>query len=375
MLPFIRSPYFQAVLEGFSNGMVTFNNTWRAYAVNNAACSILGLSAEVCMGKSPEEIFSGLALWEEFLEYLKLTDFSDPCSYPLHTRFDRRDGAVLYLTLNKSMLVDRGKVFGILIEISDVTHIHMQHQREKQILEERNQLQHERVESLNKLSLAIAHQIRNPLMAIGGFAGLLRKRLNGDSVAGAYLESIVDSGHRLEEVVKSVTAYTSLRLGQRKTMSIQDIVDEACKTLNHRLPHLAEDIRWRREIEPWQAQMDPAFMVRALTEVLTNSAEARNDSSEIHIAARQANGQQFLEISDSGKGIPPDDLPYVFDPFFTTKAVGVGMGLPLAERIVREHGGRIHITSQPGDGTQVHISLSAPPAGRPSAPPTPACAS
>jgi signal transduction histidine kinase len=326
------------------------------------------------MGKGPEEIFNGVALWEEFLEYLRLTEFSDPCSYPLHTRFDRHDGAVLFLTLNKSMLLDGGKVFGILVEISDVTHIHMQHQREKQILEERNRLQHERVESLNKLSLAIAHQIRNPLMAIGGFAGLLRKRLNGDSVAGSYLESILDSSRRLEDVVKSVTAYTSLRLGQRKTMSIQDIVDEACKTVSHRLPHLAGDIHWSREIEPWQAQMDPAFMVRALTELLANSAEALSDSWDIHIATRQDNGLQSLEITDSGKGIPPDDLPYVFDPFFTTKAVGVGMGLPLAERIVKEHGGRIHITSQPGDGTRVHISLSAPAPGRPHVLATPTCA-
>jgi PAS domain S-box-containing protein len=360
MLPFIRSPYFQAVLEGFSNGMVTFNNSWEAYAVNKAACAILGLSVDECMGKSPEEIFQGVALWEEFLEYLRLADFTDPCSYPLHTRFDRKDGRVLHLTLNKSVLTDQEKVFGILVEVSDVTPIHEQHQREKRILEERNRLQRERVESLNKLSLAIAHQLRNPLTAIGGFASLLRKRLEPDSPEASYLDSIMESSTRLEDVVKAVTAYTSLRLESRQVMSMADLVDEARKTLGHRLPDLTGRVQWRREMEPLQVDVDPAFMVRALTEVMANSVEALNGSCEIAVTAAARDGGHVIEVADSGKGIHADHLPYVFDPFFTTKTVGVGMGLPLAERIVKEHGGRMHITSRPGNGTRVRLFLGHP---------------
>ncbi|MFW5837103.1 MAG: sensor histidine kinase, partial [Desulfovibrionaceae bacterium] len=211
----------------------------------------------------------------------------------------------------------------------------------------------------NKLSLAIAHQLRNPLTAIGGFAGLLRRRLNGDAVAVSYLESILDSGRRLEDVVKAVTAYTSLKLGPFQRLPLQDLVDEACKTLRHRLPHMAENICWRQDVAPVQVEVDPAFMVRALTEILANSAESLNGSRDIRVTADAFAGLPVIEIVDTGQGIHPEDLPYIFDPFFTTKAVGVGMGLPLAERIVKEHGGRIQVSSQPGHGSRVRIHLHA----------------
>jgi len=91
--------------------------------------------------------------------------------------------------------------------------------------------------------------------------------------------------------------------------------------------------------------------------VLLNSIEALGGTGQIHIATTQQNGSVHATNTDTGSGIAKDDLPRVFEPFYTTKPRGTGLGLSVVHSIVREHGGRIAIESERGQGTTVEISL------------------
>jgi methyl-accepting chemotaxis protein len=100
------------------------------------------------------------------------------------------------------------------------------------------------------------------------------------------------------------------------------------------------------------------MFAQALTAILLNALESfYEDKGRIEITARKGDGCLIVEVSDSGAGIDEKDRPFVFDPFFTTKAVGVGMGLSMAERIIAEHQGRIQLESEQGKGTKVTMTL------------------
>ena len=113
-------------------------------------------------------------------------------------------------------------------------------------------------------------------------------------------------------------------------------------------------------VDPVCGEIDPHLFSLALDEVLLNSLESfGGNEALIAIRAGEESGGFYLRIEDEGCGIPEKDMPYIFDPFFTTKAVGVGMGLCKAQRIISEHRGHLEVLSTPGTGTQVAIRISA----------------
>ncbi len=104
--------------------------------------------------------------------------------------------------------------------------------------------------------------------------------------------------------------------------------------------------------------MDYSHFIQAINAILTNSLESfAGQEGRIEILAKKEHQLLIVEISDSGAGIKDEDLPFIFDPFFTTKAIGVGMGLCKAQRIIAEYHGKIHVESETGTGTKVSITI------------------
>ena len=93
--------------------------------------------------------------------------------------------------------------------------------------------------------------------------------------------------------------------------------------------------------------------------IVLNAIEAIETEGSIRVSARRGEGEIYVEVADSGRGIPEEDLPRIFDPGFTTKGAGVGSGLGLAitQRILSEHGGRVEAQSRPGEGATVRLTL------------------
>ncbi|WP_029894792.1 two-component system sensor histidine kinase NtrB [Desulfohalovibrio reitneri] len=356
MLPLINSSYFQNLVEGFTNGVLIINALGEVYVANTAASHILGCSVGDCTGKSWADLLDGVAYKNEFDVFMQEASAADRCNLPFFTPFTRKDGQDLYLSLTTSPLVEAGKLFGIMILITDVTSIYRMHERETSILTENNKLQRERYESLHNISQAIAHQIRNPMMTIGGFANLLLKGLSNGGCKKEHIKSILEASMRLEDIVSAVSDYTSLSLKERRRTSIRELVENTANEFSHHSKTGDSPFTWRCSLEQSSMMVDPELLAKALVELFDNAVDADGDHA-ITITGHSDGANYRITVQDQGAGIAPDNLPYVRDPFFTTKAVGVGMGLCNVERIVKEHKGDLHIDSEPGTGTAVSIYL------------------
>ena len=201
MLTFAHSTYFHDLLESFSAGVVICNIRGLVYAANDAACRLLGASRRELADPACSAALIGRAdAPRRLAKFLAAPIKHGRKPEPLSIAYAHPDGQLRRYRLSGSLLLENEKIFGILIEITDVTEIYRLHERERAMLLGIQAAQRERIESLGRFSLAVAHQIRNPLMVVGGFAGrLLRGKAEGDPEAEA-LTMILDEAKRLEAV-------------------------------------------------------------------------------------------------------------------------------------------------------------------------------
>jgi len=222
-----------------------------------------------------------------------------------------------------------------------------------------------RIESLQKISSAVAHQLRNPTTIIGGLAGLLVKKPSMKQSYLEYLDGIIEAARRIEHITAAVKEYSAIRLGRLEKTPIGDVLSGVVQSGEQLALKMGKSATWEVEAQPGglQAFADPELLRQALCEAVANSVEALPaEGGVIRLAAsvRPAkDGSRDVEIAvtDNGCGIPEDELQYVLDPFYSTKPVGVGMGLTKANRIVQEHGGSITVESAVGQGTTIRVLL------------------
>jgi PAS domain S-box-containing protein len=349
MLPFIQSSYLTTLLESLNAGVVIMNIRGDVYAVNETAVRLLGVPRESLLRLH----FNGSVL-DRFperpeVEYL-LTQAREheATAESLQTRFKHPVLGVRHYTLSVSRIVDYGKVFGIVLQVSDVTHIYEMHEREKRMLEERSALQQERIDSLAQLSMAIAHQIRNPMMTIGGFARILEKKYTLDEAGVSMIQGIREGATRLENVVTAVTQYTATRIPECRETDMGLLVGAIAEGLDPLPAGVSLDIG--RDWPVWF--LDPFMTSDALCELVQNAVEAcAPQGGTVSISWREEDGACVLMVRDHGRGIDAEVAPFLFDPFFTTKSVGVGMGLAKARRWIREQGGELSVSAASEGGT------------------------
>lgn len=214
------------------------------------------------------------------------------------------------------------------------------------------------IEGMRKLSMAVAHQLRNPATVIGGLARLMLKKPETKEKHCEYLEGIIAAAERIEKIIQVVKTHNSIRREEMREVDLSELVREVQDLADRKAAEMSKRIDWSLKIEPLRLHVDPRLMIQAMTEIVFNAIESfKRESGSISIVASQRNGFLVMEFTDNGPGIPKSDLPYVFDPFFTTKAVGVGAGLALVNRIVQEHNGLVTVESELVTGTSVKIRL------------------
>jgi len=355
MLPFIQSTYLVTLLECFSAGVVIMNVRGDVYAANETAGRMFALPRESLL----QSHFNG-AILDRFQERDEVERFlvhareRDAQSAEIQARFRHPVTGLRHYTLSISRLVEYGKVFGIVLQVGDVTHIYEMHEREKAMLEERSAMQQERIDSLAQLSMAIAHQIRNPLMTIGGFAGLLEKKYTLDDTGSGFVRSILDAALRLENVVKAVTQYTASRALDCRPVDMGELAAQALERIAPLPSNVTVTLAAAWPV--WFVDLDTTR--DALSEILLNAVEASATAGGVvTVLWSETESDCQLEVTDDGPGIAEENMPFLFDPFYTTKAVGVGMGLAKARRWMREQGGDILLSNAEMGGVLAMVRI------------------
>ena len=312
-------------------------------------------------------MFEGKGWGDLFLEDLRnlafnqvIVDVIREKKVNLHRRvsYVQPGGETLQLSIRGSFLREDDAIAGIVLILHDVSELTRLHNREKKVLREKHRLERERAEGLTRLALAIAHQIRNPVMSIGGFAMRILKKMNENVTITAYLENILSDAGRLEEIVKVVSDYTRIQTAAPVRVFLAEIFEKEMVRFREKAAELSKTVTVSLQLTVSEFEVDPALFSRAIYEVLSNALEfSKSEGCVVKIFVMADQNGLLVEIIDDGIGISEKDMPYVFDPFFTSKAVGVGMGLCHVRRIIGEHGGNIRIDSVPGKGARVIIRL------------------
>ena len=325
---------------------------------NSAASRILEYERQGIEGKGWAEIFLDSEENPAFNDIIVDVIWKQKVNLRREVSYLTPTGAVRHLSTTSSFLLENDEIVAIVILLDDVTDIYQMQQREKAMLEEKNRIQSERAESLKKLALGVAHEIRNPTVFIGGFANRMLKQTDEGNPFTKYLDNILSGTKRLENIVVAVRDYADISAIVPTEASVTDIVAKARENLKKETALLSKQIDWRLHLEPVELVGDPDLLAEALGEVLRNGLESiRHEPGVLEVNTGHEGNTTYIEVSDTGVCISEQDLPFVFDPFFSTKADGIGMGLPSAQRIMAEHGGDIRIDSTPGKGTTVRLSI------------------
>ena len=221
-------------------------------------------------------------------------------------------------------------------------------------------LRSERLAALGELSQGVAHEVRNPVMSIGGFAKRLQKKFRPEDPEAKYVEVILNETARLQRMVEDVDHYTKMPEPIVKEVKLSNLVNGVLSEWEE--SHATEDIRVETELVPEDptVHVDKDQMKRALIHLMCNAKEAMPKGGTLFVLTRWEGSTLVISVRDNGTGIAPEDLPRIFDPFFTSKTRGSGLGLTTVNRIVSDHGGEVKVSSTPGKGTEVHLFLPNP---------------
>jgi PAS domain S-box-containing protein len=218
----------------------------------------------------------------------------------------------------------------------------------------------ERLTAIGEMAARVAHEIRNPLVAIGGFArSLLQKASAGDPTTRDALEIIVDEVRRLETIVREVLDFSRPTPPKIGSVSPRKLAEEAFELLRWEMDQAGVVAHVEEADATPQAAADRDQLFQAIVNLLRNAVHAMPRGGSVTVRARPFQHGVEIAIVDTGVGMTPDVLARAFEPFYTTKNDGSGLGLTIASQIVRDHHGEIRIHSKPGEGTTVSLRLPA----------------
>ena len=220
-------------------------------------------------------------------------------------------------------------------------------------------LRAERLSAIGQMSARLAHEIRNPLVVIGGFARSLYDGTPADDSRREALGIIMDEVRRLEAIVSAVLDYSKDRPPDLRPASLERIAEEAFDLLQYELDRsgIIGELVCDPEIPEALADRDQVF--QALINLMSNSIHATPEGGRLKLLVAARAPWVEIAVEDTGTGIPEAHRDDVMKPFFTTKAAGTGLGLPIVAQIVRDHRGEMTIASSPGSGTTITLRFPA----------------
>src|SRR2546427_2027650 len=225
----------------------------------------------------------------------------------------------------------------------------------------------EKLAAVGRLAAGVVHEINNPLATIAACAESLEKRIKEGTFGNSpdaddlreYLGLIRDEAFRCKTITNGLLDFSRLRAGQRVPVDMTEVIKTIARLVTHQQRGDNIQIAIEAPTNLPLVSGDVGQLQQAVIALATNAIDAMPNGGRLTLCARSAGPRVLIEISDSGVGIAPENMPKIFDPFFTTKDMGRGTGLGLAVcyGILSEHGGRLDVRSTVGVGTTFTITL------------------
>ncbi len=353
--------HLTSILESMNNGVIGIDIMGTITHFNRAASEITGFSPDEVIGKPYQDVFlPGAAESTNLLDVLH--------SGKVHPRDEkalwRRDGFPVPVWFQTAILKDPAeRVLGAVEIFSDISRI--------KALEE--QMQHTKtMAALGEMAATVAHEIRNPLGAMGMWAALLERDLGPEDERKKLVNRILEGLSRLNRIVSNLLVYSRPVKARFRPMPLRQVLGETLDFVEIEAERQGHPIRINRNLgghESCNVLADPEKIQQVIMNLCLNAIQAMPEGGELSISIDRIKKQSadFISfcITDTGIGIPEENIDKIFDPFFTTKANGTGLGLAIVKKIVESHSGFITVSSVLDTGTTVNVYLpsAANPAG------------
>jgi signal transduction histidine kinase len=212
--------------------------------------------------------------------------------------------------------------------------------------------------TMGELAASIAHEINNPLATVSLHVESMLGQTGPDEPRRHVLEVVEQEVDRMANLVANLLQFSRRSLRQISTVDIRDEIDKTLELVHYHLRKQSIAVVREFADELPMIQADRQHLLQLFLNLITNAGDAMPQGGTLTIRV-SAEDNVTVEIIDTGAGIAPKDLPKVIKPFFTTKpnGQGTGLGLPICQRIAKEHGGKLYIASELGKGTTVRVVL------------------
>ncbi|MBE7415303.1 MAG: hypothetical protein HS130_08765 [Deltaproteobacteria bacterium] len=224
----------------------------------------------------------------------------------------------------------------------------------------------EKLLALGDMAATMAHEIRNPLLSIGGYAARLKRQLPPGSPGLVYLDKMSHEIGRIEKIMNGIIRFLKDNLVELKPDDLNGIVDEALNVFADEFSAHGIAVERRSRHAPLPVLADREQMKIAFDNIIANAIQSMEKGGALKVVTSRSGDFAVAEVSDTGGGIDPKHIGYIFNPFFTTKKHGTGLGLPIANSIITRHRGGIEVRNE-GRGASFTIKLPYSGAARPGA--------
>ncbi len=337
--------YIHYVVESMANGLISLDANGAVTTINRAAQELVGVSETESKSLEIDRLLPPHAT--EIQEVLEHN----------HTILNKEivlkhpGGLAIPVNLSATQVKDeRGAKLGVVVLLHDM--------REMVELQERAK-RAEHLASIGRMAATVAHEVRNPLSSIRGFAQFFANLFQEKTEERTYALAMMKESNRLNRVVSELLDYARPLELKVEPTSIEALFHDVVRRLElEKSDSLVEVIQ---EIQPDMPHvlLDPDRMLQVLLNLMQNSIDAMPNGGKLILSAMLDAERKCVQIviRDTGDGISQADMPRLFEPFFTTKARGAGLGLAVVRKIVDAQDGEVEVRSEAGVGTEVILTL------------------
>jgi two-component system NtrC family sensor kinase len=243
-----------------------------------------------------------------------------------------------------------GARLGRLILLDDIT---------QRVRLEEQMVQTEKLTSLGLLAAGVAHEVNTPLAVISNYIQMLAKQIPAGDPRQKTIERIVKQTFRASEIVNNLLNFSRTGAAEFVEIDLNSVLEETLTLVQHPFKTAQVNVikNYTEKLPPVLGSM--TRLQQVFLNLFMNARDAMPSGGMLEVRTRAHNGSVAVEVTDTGSGIPAENLHRIFDPFFTTKATGrgTGLGLSVSYGIIKEHAGKVDVRSTPGKGTSFRLEF------------------
>lgn len=342
--------YRENILQSMTSGLIAIDMKGRITTVNQSALNILGMTQEDLVGTHVHLLpRPWTPLGRLFWRSLERNWVNRNRDMKI-----RKNGRDLWVMITTALLVDESnKKLGALCVFQDMTDL-------KELREKMKEA--DRLAALGKLSASLAHEIKNPLSAIKTFVQLIPRKFESPIFRDKLNTTVPRELERINRLVDNLLQLTRKPKLNLSLVNLNEVLGQTTELYQGEMD--TKNVRFHATLQENMPRVraDAELMHRVFSNILVNAIQAMPQGGTLSVSsgwgpAADRNGKLEVTVRDTGIGMDSETLKKLFDPFFTTKKKGTGLGLVNAKRIIEEHGGGIDVSSDPGKGTVVTVTL------------------